>query len=34
MTIYEALTISLQSNLVLLGIITIVVMLFVTNKKK
>ncbi|MBM7660322.1 hypothetical protein JOC85_001089 [Bacillus mesophilus] len=34
MTTYEAITVIFQSNLVLLGVITIVVMLFVANKKK
>jgi hypothetical protein len=34
MTTYEAITVALQSNLVLLGIITVMVMLFVENKKK
>lgn len=34
MTSYEAMSVALQSNLVLLGVITIVVMLVVANKKK
>ncbi|MDF0726419.1 putative holin-like toxin [Cytobacillus sp. S13-E01] len=34
MTTYEAITLALQSNLVLVGVLTIVVMLFVANKKK
>jgi hypothetical protein len=36
MTAYEAMSIALYSNLVLIGVITIVVMLFVasTNKNK
>ncbi|WP_239454394.1 putative holin-like toxin [Bacillus suaedaesalsae] len=34
MTTYEALSLVSQFNLVLLGVITIVVMLFVANNKK
>jgi hypothetical protein len=34
MTTYEAISVAMEANLVLLGIITIVVMLFVENKKK
>ncbi len=34
MTTYEAMSVAMEANLVLLGIITIVVMLFVENKKK
>jgi len=34
MTTYEAMTVAMEANLVLLGVITIVVMLFVENKKK
>ncbi len=34
LTTYEAMSMALQSNLVVLGVITIVVMLFVANKKK
>lgn len=34
MTTYEAMSVAMQANLVLLGLITIVVMLFVANKKK
>ncbi len=34
MTTYEAMSVAMQANLVLLGVITIVVMLFVANKKK
>ncbi|MBP1944328.1 hypothetical protein J2Z26_004115 [Bacillus luteolus] len=34
MTTFEAITVALHSNLVLVGVLTIVIMLFVENKKK
>jgi hypothetical protein len=33
-TTYEAINVALQSNTVLIGVFTIIVMLFVANKKK